>query len=215
MPQTFEPAAELVVKLVLVAILGLGVVAIVVVMGDRDARDPIGVYAAQPVPFSHKHHVGDIGLDCRFCHPTSETAATPGMPSAALCLGCHSQLFSDQAVFRPLRESLASGRPVLWTRLNHLPDYVYFDHHVHVARGVACMECHGRVDQMALMQRPQRMTMRWCIACHEHPEDRIGQPTDVFRMPAPVRDARNAQNVAALARLEPLQRRVDCSSCHR
>jgi hypothetical protein len=215
MPQTFEPAAELVVKLVVVAIIGLGAVVVVIALGDRDARDPVGVYASQPVPFSHKHHVGEVGLDCRFCHALAETGATPGMPSASLCLGCHSQLLADQAVFRPLHESVASGRPIRWTRLNRLPDYVYFDHHVHVANGVACMSCHGRVDQMALMQRPQRMPMTWCVECHERPQGRIGRPNDVYRMPAPSPDPADPAVRMQLARLEPLQRRVDCSSCHR
>ena len=103
MPQTFTPTGELVVKLALVGVAGLMAVALVALAGDREARDPIGIYAAQPVPFSHKHHVGDVGLDCRFCHATVETSAAPGMPSASLCLGCHAQLFADQAAFEPLR----------------------------------------------------------------------------------------------------------------
>ena len=123
---------------------------------------------AQPIPFSHKHHVGDDGIDCRYCHTTVETAAWAGLPSTAVCLTCHDQLFRDQPLLEALHRS-AGNRPPSPDRVHVLPDFVYFDHAVHVAKGVACVECHGRVDQMPLTWRAAPLQMQWCLDCHRDP----------------------------------------------
>ncbi len=215
MPQTFSPQAELLVKL-----LCLGTVAAVIALGvvlwaRASTVRRLDVPVAQPIPFSHQHHVGDDGLDCRMCHATVERAATPGMPSAQVCLGCHAQLFADQRMFEPLRQAAATGQPIAWNTVHRLPDYVFFDHSVHVAKQVPCAECHGRVDQMPLMAPVAPLTMRWCLSCHESPVSHLHEQADEFAMPpAPVAPARQAA-IAQAVGLEPHRRLVDCSTCHR
>ena len=130
-------------------------------------------------------------------------------------MGCHSQLFAGQPIFAPLRDALSSGLPIAWTHVNRLPDYVYFDHSVHLAKGVACVECHGRVDQMPLMSRPQEMTMKWCLACHENPSPHLHEPSQVFEMPPPALTDMQRLVVVQHAALETRERRTDCSTCHR
>src|SRR5215472_4734963 len=154
MPQVFSRRSALVVKLVLVG-LGGAFVALVVAGGIWREHwvQALGEPLEQPIPFSHKHHVGDDGIDCRYCHTTVETSRHAGLPSTHICLTCHSQLYRDAAMLRPLHESERSGTPIAWTRVHDLPDFVFFDHSVHVAKGVGCVECHGRVDQMALTWR--------------------------------------------------------------
>lgn len=215
MPQTFEPRAELLVKLALLAVFAGAGCGFVVLVAYGRVDGGAGDSVAQPIPFSHKHHVGDVGLDCRFCHVDVETRASAGLPGAALCLTCHSQLFADQGVLAALRRSVASGEPIAWARVYRLPDHVYFDHSVHVAKGVACAECHGRIDQMPLTVKEQPLRMRWCIACHEHPEARRHARDAVFAMPPPRLDD---ASLRALERLDPLESRrrlTDCSTCHR
>ncbi len=217
MPQAFTPGMVLLAKLAVAAVaVTAGCVA---AMGLVWAPDAVGVdeSMAQPIPFSHKHHVGDVGLDCRFCHATVERSAAPGMPSAQLCLGCHSQLFADQALLAPLHNALEQHQPIAWQQATHLPDYVYFDHSVHVAKGVACIECHGRVDQMALMRRPQDMTMKWCFACHQNPAPHLRFGNDVFGMPPRALAEEEAAMLKRLAQrqLEGERRMTDCSTCHR
>lgn len=215
MGQTFQARTELTVKLVLI-LLFLGVAAAIALLVWRARFDErIGDALAQPIPFSHKHHVGDDGLDCRFCHATVETAAFPGMPSAQVCLTCHSQLFADQAVFEPLRRSAASGRPIAWQHANELPDFAYFDHSVHVTHGVACIECHGRVDQQPLVWREHALQMRWCVECHSNPAPRLRPLADVFRMDVDRLSPPEAEALARLLRIESRQRLTDCSTCHR
>jgi hypothetical protein len=216
MPQPFQPSTLLIVKLAALAV-AVATLALLAygLMWTPAGGVPVDAMNTQPIPFSHKHHVGDDGLDCRMCHSTVEAAATPGMPSAQLCLTCHSQLFADQTMFEPLRRSLATHQPIAWTHVNRLPDYVYFDHSVHVHKGVACQECHGRVDQMPLVAKPQPMTMKWCISCHENPEPHLHAADEVFAMPSPrLVDTGPASALLAI-KLEPRARLTDCSTCHR
>ena len=173
------------------------------------AVDIAGVPSPQPVPFSHKHHVGDIGLDCRYCHSTVETAAFAGMPATETCLTCHSQLFADAPLLAPLHRSAAAGRPIAWTRLHKLPDFVYFDHSIHVAKGVGCVECHGRVDQMPLEWRSKPLQMQWCLDCHREPRPHLRPHDAVFSM-LPIAGA----SAPAMA-LQSTRRLTDCSTCHR
>ncbi|MBS0446594.1 MAG: cytochrome c3 family protein [Proteobacteria bacterium] len=186
------------------------------VLVDRGRTDDdIGAAIRQPVPFSHKHHVGDVGLDCRFCHVTVETQASPGMPSAQLCLTCHSQLYADQPMLAPLRQAVASGQPIGWTHVYRLPDYVYFDHSVHVAKGVACIECHGRIDQMPLVAKQESLKMRWCIACHENPVPHLHRAGDIYSMAEGRLSESELHGLAQLMRIESRRRLTDCSTCHR
>ena len=180
-------------------------------------RHGTGSYApvAQPVPFSHKHHVGDVGIDCRYCHTAVETSAFAGLPSTAICLTCHSQLFTNAALLEPLRRSAATGLPIAWNRVHTLPDFVYFNHGIHVAKGVACSECHGRVDQMPLTWRTASLEMEWCLDCHRDPAPHLHPKSEVFSMAAAPADGAVTARLVEAAHLQGTRRLTDCSTCHR
>ena len=175
------------------------------------AWDPL----EQPVPFSHKHHVGDDGIDCRYCHSSVETSSFAGIPPLSTCMTCHSQLFKDQPALAPLVRAFASGVPLHWQRLHKLPDFAYFDHSIHIAKGVGCVSCHGPVDQMPLTWRVAPLTMRWCLACHRAPERALRPANEVFNLHWQVHDGR-ALGKQLLHQYEIDTRRLgDCSVCHR
>jgi hypothetical protein len=141
----------------------------------------VDVVRDQPVPFSHDHHVSGLGIDCRYCHTTVERSSFAGIPSTEICMGCHSQIWRDSTLLAPVRESFRSGEPLKWTRVHDLADYVYFDHSIHVAKGIACESCHGRVDRMPLMRKAESLHMEWCLDCHNHPKTFVRDKNDVFR----------------------------------
>lgn len=136
----------------------------------------------QPVQFSHKHHVLDDGLDCRYCHTSVEKSSFAGLPDTHTCMTCHSQIWSDSPELAPVRASLVSGQPINWNRVHDLPDFVYFNHSMHVNKGVGCESCHGRVDQMPLEMKVHTFSMQWCLDCHRHPEKFIRPKEAVFTM---------------------------------
>ena len=216
MAQIFAPWWN---KLPIVAALVAGLAPVVATAGVWYYFSPwytdVGYRPVQPVPYSHKLHVGELGLDCRYCHTTVETSAHAGLPSTGVCLGCHSQLFRDQPLLAPLHESAASDVPIPWRRVYELPDFVFFEHSVHVAKGVACVECHGRVDQMPLTWRAQRLEMQWCLDCHRDPAPHLRPRDEVFRMDTPEPSPAQAGALARAAHLESTRRLTDCSTCHR
>ena len=128
------------------------------------------VVREQPVPFSHKHHVSGIGIDCRYCHTSVEDSSFAGIPPTKTCMNCHSQVWSDSTTLELVRASYREDRSLQWTRVNDLPDFVYFDHSIHIHRGVQCTTCHGPVDQMPMTWRENTLFMEWCLQCHRHPE---------------------------------------------
>jgi hypothetical protein len=136
----------------------------------------------QPVPFSHQHHVAGLGLDCRYCHTSVETSNFAGIPPTKTCMNCHSQIWTNAEMLEPVRESYRSGNSLIWTRVNAVPDFVYFDHSIHINKGVGCNECHGRVDKMPLMLAANTMQMEWCITCHRAPENVLRPRDKVFDM---------------------------------
>lgn len=216
MAQAFHPATVLALKLgsiaCILALLGLTFLA----RWRMSTPSADGTVVAQPIPFSHQHHVGDDGIDCRYCHTSVEKSRFAGLPSTDICLTCHSQLFRDAPLLAPLHASAASGIPVSWNRVHDIPDFAYFDHHIHVNKGVACVECHGRVDRMPLMLRTGQLEMQWCLACHRSAKQHIRPLADVFLM----QDARplTPAEVTQLNRLLQIQgtrRLTDCSTCHR
>ena len=174
----------------------------------------VGDYVDQPIPFSHKHHVGDDGLDCRYCHLSVETSAFAGMPATEICMNCHTQIWSNSPVLAPVRDSFASGKPIMWNRVNALPDYVYFDHSIHVAKGVGCTSCHGQIDQMPLTAKAESLQMEWCLNCHRNPAAYLRPRESVFSM-----DYQPPPDQAALGqRLMQeynVKSKTDCSDCHR
>jgi hypothetical protein len=176
----------------------------------------VGEALAQPVPFSHKHHVGQIGLDCRYCHNGVETSSSAGLPATEVCMTCHSQLFTDAKMLAPVRASLASGQPLQWQRVNSLPDFVYFNHSIHIAKGVACETCHGEVDDMPLMRRAHSLTMGWCLDCHRDPTPNLRPPQDVFvqHWKPPEDIGKIRQSLIDTLDIHP-QTMTDCYVCHR
>jgi len=136
----------------------------------------------QPVQFSHKHHVGDDGIDCRYCHTTVETSASAGMPATAICMNCHKQIWADSPYLEPVRASFKTGKPLQWIRVHDLPDFAYFNHSIHIAKGVGCSTCHGRVDQMPVVSQTNSLQMEWCVECHRAPERFVRPKEKVFDM---------------------------------
>ena len=170
----------------------------------------IGEPVAQPIPFSHKHHVGDDGIDCRYCHTAVETQRHAGLPSTHICLSCHSQLYTDAKVLEPLRESARTGVPIRWVRVHDLPDFENFDHSIPIAKGVGCVECHGRVDKMPRIRRVASLEMQWCLECHRDPAPHLRPRDKGFDM-ASAPDP----GVAAAMKLHDRRRMTGCSTCHR
>lgn len=172
------------------------------------------VVREQPVPFSHKHHVNGLGIDCRYCHTTVEESAFAGIPSTKICMTCHSQIWATSPVLEPVRASFRTDTSILWTRVNDLPDFVYFDHSIHIHKGIGCVTCHGRVDQMPLTWRAHPLTMEWCLECHRAPERFVRPRAQVFRMdwePPRYETALGQQ----LVREYHIQPDTSCSTCHR
>lgn len=176
----------------------------------------VGQPVAQAVPFSHKHHVGDIGLDCRYCHHGVETSASAGLPATEVCMTCHSQLFTNAEMLAPVRASLASGQPLQWQRVNAVPDFVYFNHSIHIAKGVACETCHGAVDEIPLTRRAHSLSMEWCLGCHRDPGPNLRPPQDVFLMhwkpPDDIEQIR--RSLISVLDIHP-ETMTDCYVCHR
>ncbi len=168
------------------------------------------------MPFSHAHHVGEIGLDCRYCHQGVETSASAGLPATNVCLTCHSQILADTAALAPVRQSLAAGVPLQWRRVNDLPDYVFFNHAAHVRNGVGCETCHGRVDQMPLTWQAAPLTMQWCVDCHRNPGPNLRPESAIFAMGWKPQGKPEEQAPALLAHyhIHP-EALTDCYVCHR
>src|SRR5689334_18482041 len=141
-----------------------------------------GVARPQPVPFSHQHHVAGLGIDCRYCHTSVENSKFAGIPPTRTCMNCHSQIWTNAEMLEPVRESYRSGKSLVWTRVNDLPDFVYFDHSIHVNKGVGCNVCHGPVDRMPLMYNNASLQMEWCLECHRAPENFLRPREQVFNM---------------------------------
>jgi hypothetical protein len=141
-----------------------------------------GVHKAQPVPFSHQHHVTGLGIDCRYCHTSVERSSFAGIPPTKTCMNCHSQIWTNAQLLEPVRASYRSGESLQWTRVNQLPDFVYFNHSIHVTKGVGCNTCHGPVDQMPLMYQQNSLQMEWCLDCHRAPEKFLRPRDQVYNM---------------------------------
>ena len=175
----------------------------------------VNIPLEQPVPFSHKHHVYGLGLDCRYCHTTVEKSAFAGMPPTETCMTCHSQIWRSTPMLEPVRKSFVTDTPLKWTRVNQTPDFVFFDHSVHVNHGIGCVTCHGELDQMPLTWKSHTLYMRWCLNCHRAPEKYIRPREEVFSFDW------KATNQMALGRKLVAEYDVhteqltDCSMCHR
>ena len=168
----------------------------------------------QPVPFSHKHHVGELGLDCRYCHSTVEVSSSAGMPPTQTCMACHSQIWTGAAILEPVRASYRDSTPISWTRVNSLPDFVYFNHSIHVAKGVGCTTCHGPIAEMNITWREQSLYMRWCLECHNAPEKYLRPRSEVFNAFYKPPSDQEALGKRLMAEYK-VQKLTTCTTCHR
>jgi hypothetical protein len=180
-----------------------------------------GYRPAQPVPYSHKLHAGEMGIDCRYCHNTVEVAAAANVPPTATCMNCHEGLVSATNPggpyhnrVAPLRESFTTGEPVEWIRVHMLPDYAYFNHSAHIAAGVGCVSCHGRIDQMVVVEQYQPLSMGWCLDCHRDPKPELRPVAEVTNM-AWDKDVANYDPDRDPQRTRKVNPPTHCSGCHR
>jgi hypothetical protein len=216
MPQYFSRGANSIARLSILAI--VSAVCVVAWLGYLIVRSPYemmqNVPREQPVPFSHEHHVGGLGIDCRYCHTTVETSSFANVPAIKICMNCHSQMWASSPMLEPIRESYRTGKSIEWTRVNDLPDFVYFNHSIHIHEGIGCETCHGRVDKMPLTWQAQPLTMEWCLNCHRHPERYVRPREYVFAMGYRY----PADQIAFGKRLMHdygIQSLTSCSTCHR
>jgi hypothetical protein len=197
MSQIFGRHFDLVFRLALAGAIVL--VAGLIAIWRMSITPAIGAPVEQPVPFSHKHHVGEVGLDCRYCHSTVDSSAYAGMPASEVCMNCHSQLFTTSNMLAPVRDSVRDKKPLHWNRVYRLPDFVYFNHAIHVNNGIDCAKCHGDIARMPLTWQASRLEMRWCLDCHRHPQAAV----DV------------ASNTPVKPTLRQAAQLTECSTCHR
>jgi hypothetical protein len=172
------------------------------------------VAKTQPVQFSHKHHAGELGIDCRYCHTSVETSANAGFPPTQTCMNCHSQIWALSPTLEPVRASWRSNESINWTKVYDLPDYVYFNHSIHIAKGVGCVSCHGRIDKMNLTYQVPSLFMEWCLQCHRNPAPNLRPRSEVFNM-AWQPPADNPNLGAELMAAHNVHGRQDCTACHR
>ena len=189
-----------------------------------------GVARPQPAPFSHQHHVGGLGIDCRYCHTSVEVSSFAGIPPTRTCMNCHAQIWTGAPMLEPVRESFSSGKSLIWNRVNDLPDFVYFNHSIHINKGVGCNTCHGPVDRMPLMYNYASLQMEWCLNCHRAPEKNLRPRDQVFNMryeePSSAKpimvDGKTytdqislGRDLAAKYKLRTVADITSCSTCHR
>jgi len=217
MPQLFHPRANTIARVVVVCVLVSPFVALGVhaaFMYSPYFTDQ-GNTPIQPVPFSHKHHVLEDGIDCRFCHTGVETSMRAGVPPTHTCMECHSQLYTHQKMLEPVRASFAGDTPLRWQQVNRLPDYVYFDHAVHVKDGVGCTTCHGEVEEMPLMRQAKPLTMHWCIDCHRAPGPNLRPPDEIFATHWRPHNNKEESRLLMDHYGVKTTHLTDCSTCHR
>ena len=173
----------------------------------RVARD-------QPIQFSHERHVAGNGIDCRYCHTSVEESSFAGIPPTKTCMNCHSEIFSDSPYLEPVRQSFRLDRSIAWTRVHDLPDFVYFNHSIHVNKGVGCTTCHGQVDRMPMMWQEKSLQMEWCLDCHRNPEQYVRPRSAVFSVDyvAPSNQLELGRRLVAQYNIQKL---TSCSTCHR
>jgi Cytochrome c7 and related cytochrome c len=172
-----------------------------------------GLVLEQPVPFSHDHHTAALGISCLYCHTSVEKAAFAGIPATSTCMNCHRQIWNDSPMLEPVRESYRTDQPIEWTRVYDLPDYVYFNHSIHVAKGFGCVTCHGRVDQMPLLYRANTLQMEWCLSCHRDPAKFVRPKEQIYNMTWKAED--QATLGRELTSEYELRSLITCSTCHR
>jgi hypothetical protein len=219
MSQIFRPRANALARSSLAAVLGLVTTATWVIFTLMRSSWATGQneFIEQPIQFSHAHHVGGVGLDCRYCHTSVENSAFAGIPPTNTCMNCHSQLWTNAPILEPVRASFRNNTSLTWIRVNDLPDFVYFNHQIHVKQGVGCVTCHGPVDKMPLMYQAASLLMEWCLDCHRAPEKFLRPREEVFN-PDYVAPANQLELGLALKKAYGIANAThltSCSVCHR
>ena len=216
MSQLFHRSANTLSRVSLfgAAFMAVGVIGLIGLVERSPYATGVGQPIEQPVQFSHEHHVGDEGFDCRYCHTTVENTAFAGLPTTAICMNCHTQIWANSPALAPVRESFETGQPIAWNRVNELPDFAYFNHSVHVAGGFGCETCHGRVDRMPLTWKAESLNMEWCLECHRHPERYIRPREAVFAMGWQPDEPQSTLG-PRLVQEYGVQGPTGCSYCHR
>jgi hypothetical protein len=176
-----------------------------------------GEFVEQPIQFSHAHHAGGVGIDCRYCHTSVETSSFAGIPPTKTCMNCHSEIWSTAPILEPVRASFRDNRNLTWIRVNDLPDFVYFNHQIHVRQGVGCVTCHGRVDQMPLTYQAASLLMEWCLDCHRAPEKYLRPRDQVFNMAyePPANQLELGRRLKQDYAISTVEHMTSCSVCHR
>lgn len=219
MSQIFNPSTNTIARVsIFGAIFIIG--ALLWVMAEF-SRSPYVTQATvareQPVQFSHQHHVGGIGIDCRYCHTTVEETAFAGIPPTKTCMNCHSQIWANSPYLEPVRESWRTNRSIQWTRVHDLPDFAYFNHSIHVKKGVGCSTCHGRVDRMPLMWQTATLQMEWCLSCHREPEKFLRPRDQIYSMEwePPADQLEQGRKLKEEYGVRSVNVLTSCSACHR
>jgi len=193
---------------------GLAFVGLVGAVGLAPGTTAVGYAPEQPVPYSHRLHVGELGLDCRYCHNTVEKAARAAVPPIATCMNCHATIKTKSPLLEPLRQAWEADASLPWVRVHDLPDFVYFDHSAHLSAGVSCVSCHGRVDRMDVVRQVEPLNMAWCLRCHRDPEPNL-RPRERITDLAWERNSETDPVGAELAARYRVATSTDCSTCHR
>ena len=218
MAQIFHPSTNTISKLTIFGAVFLiaGLLWLLAELNRSDYVTQANVVRPQPVPFSHKHHVSGLGIDCRYCHTAVEQSAFAGIPSTSTCMNCHSQIWTNSPMLEPVRESYRTGQPLRWTRVHNLAEFAYFNHSIHVNKGVGCATCHGPVDQMPLIAQQESLLMEWCLDCHRNPERYLRPREEVFNMSwvAPGNQSELGLELVRKYNVRTEQL-TDCSVCHR
>jgi hypothetical protein len=216
MAQIFRPSANTIARVSIAAVVLLlaTTLAVAYIMDRGPWTTSVQVAPEQPVEFSHKHHVKDDGIDCRYCHTGVETSSFAGLPPTETCMTCHSQIWTTASATAPIRESWQTGKSIEWVRVHDLPDFVYFNHSIHINKGIGCSTCHGRVDEMPLTYKVNTLNMNWCVNCHRQPERFIRPRSEVFNI-AYEYPANQLELGKKLVSEYHVQSLTDCVTCHR
>jgi hypothetical protein len=216
MSQIFQRSANTLSKVSIFGVLTLvaSLILLAMALGRSSYVTGAHEYIQQPIQFSHLHHVLDDGIDCKYCHTSVETSAFAGIPPTKTCMNCHSQIFSTEPILEPVRASFRDNTPLKWIRVHDLPDFVYFNHSIHVKKGVGCESCHGRVDQMPLMQQERSLQMQWCLDCHRAPEKFVRPRSEITTMGYQPPEPQSTLG-PKLVKEYGIETRTTCSTCHR
>lgn len=219
MSQIFHRSSNLAIRM---AVISLGALAVATASGAVLAFWSPWVTAVnenvpQPVQFTHNHHTAGLGIDCRFCHFSVEQSSSAGIPPTKVCMNCHTQLWSDSEILEPVRESWRTEKAIQWNKVHNLADFAYFNHSIHITKGIGCAECHGRIDKMPGIHQVNTLQMRWCLECHTEPEKFVRPKEEVFNMAYehPKDSAEHLEQGRQLVEAYNIHSKVSCSTCHR